>query len=55
MNTSHAPTGTLINSVVPYLLTVETDGSLTVSRYGTTEFISVPVGAWLVFTVTYSI
>lgn len=38
-----------------WTLGVETDGSLTVSRYGTTEFINVPVGAWLVFTVTYSI
>ncbi|EOZ2853468.1 DUF859 family phage minor structural protein [Listeria monocytogenes] len=38
-----------------WTLGVETDGSLTISRYGTTEFISVPVGAWLVFTVTYSI
>ena len=44
--------GTGINR---WTLGIETDGSLTVSRYGTTEFISVAVGTWLIFTATYSI
>ena len=34
---------------------VETDGSLTVSRYGVTEGVTVPTTAWLVFTITYAV
>lgn len=38
-----------------WLLSVATDGSLNVSRYGTNEYVDIPVGAWLTFTVSYSI
>lgn len=34
---------------------IATDGTLTVSRYGTTEYVSVPTSAWLIFNCTYSI
>ena len=34
---------------------IETNGTVTISRYGTTENISVPNSAWLVFCCTYSI
>ena len=34
---------------------IETNGSVTVSRYGTTEYSSVPTSAWLIFNCTYSI
>lgn len=35
--------------------TVETNGTITISRYGVTENASVPTSAWLIFCVTYSI
>lgn len=38
-----------------WLLTVKRDGNVFVGRYGTTAFIDIPVGAWLTFSVTYSI
>ncbi len=34
---------------------VETNGTLTISRYGTTENVNVPTSAWLIFNCTYSI
>lgn len=34
---------------------IETNGSVTISRYGITENVSVPTTAWLIFNVTYSI
>ena len=34
---------------------IETNGSITVSRYGITEFASVATSAWLIFNCTYSI
>ena len=34
---------------------VEPDGTLTVSRYGITDFATVPTTAWLVFTITYAV
>lgn len=34
---------------------VETNGTITISRYGTTENASVPTTAWLIFHCTYSI
>lgn len=34
---------------------IETNGTVTISRYGTTEFVSVPTSAWLIFNCTYSI
>ena len=34
---------------------VETNGTLTISRYGVTENVSVPTSAWLIFNCTYSI
>jgi hypothetical protein len=34
---------------------IETNGTVTVSRYGVTENISVPTTAWLIFNCTYSI
>lgn len=34
---------------------IETNGNITVSRYGITEFASVPTSAWLIFNCTYSI
>lgn len=34
---------------------IETDGRLTISRYGVTEGVSVPTTAWLVFTCTYAV
>lgn len=38
-----------------WMLSINTDGTLAVSRYGTTDYIEVPVGAWLVFNVSYSL
>lgn len=38
-----------------WLLGVTTGGALTVSRYGTSEYVNIAAGAWLTFTVTYSI
>lgn len=38
-----------------WTLTIETNGSISVSRYGTSEFINIPTTAWLTFNVTYSI
>lgn len=34
---------------------IETNGTVTVSRYGITEAVSVPTSAWLIFNCTYSI
>ena len=34
---------------------IEPDGTLTVSRYGITDFATVPTTAWLVFTITYAV
>lgn len=34
---------------------IETNGTVTVSRYGITENVSVPTSAWLIFNCTYSI
>lgn len=34
---------------------IETNGTVTVSRYGITEFANVPTSAWLIFNCTYSI
>ena len=34
---------------------IETNGTVTVSRYGITDFASVPTSAWLIFNCTYSI
>lgn len=34
---------------------IETDGTLTVSRYGVDEGVTVPTSAWLVFTCTYAV
>ena len=38
-----------------WVMSVNTDGKLYVSRYGTNAYVDIPAGAWLVFTVTYSI
>lgn len=38
-----------------WTLTVKTDGNIYVSRYGTNAYVNIPVGAWMPFTVTYSI
>ncbi|MBQ2895038.1 MAG: hypothetical protein IJE92_05920 [Clostridia bacterium] len=38
-----------------WLLSVNTDGKLYVSRYGTTTYVDIAAGAWLIFTATYSI
>lgn len=38
-----------------WLLTVKADGNIYVSRYGTSDYTDIPVGAWLTFCVTYSI
>ena len=38
-----------------WTLGIETNGTITISRYGITENISVPTSAWLVFHCTYSI
>ena len=38
-----------------WVLGVETNGTITISRYGITEGVSVPTNAWLVFHCTYSI
>lgn len=34
---------------------IETNGTITISRYGIAEFASVPTSAWLIFNCTYSI
>ena len=34
---------------------IETNGTVTISRYGVTEAVSVPTSAWLIFNCTYSI
>lgn len=38
-----------------WLLTVNTGGTVNISRYGTTSFIEVPSGAWLPFNVVYMV
>lgn len=38
-----------------WLLTVKSDGVVYAGRYGTNEYVNMPTGAWLTFTVTYSI
>jgi hypothetical protein len=38
-----------------WTLGIETNGTLTISRYGITDNISVPTTAWLIFNCTYSI
>lgn len=43
------------SSMNRWQLTVETDGSLTVSRYGVTEPTTVLVNTWLIFSCTYQI
>jgi hypothetical protein len=34
---------------------IETNGTITISRYGITDNVSVPTTAWLIFNCTYSI
>ena len=36
-----------------WLCSIKTDGSITMSRYGTNTYADVPAGAWLPFTLTY--
>lgn len=38
-----------------WCFTVKTDGNLYVGRYGTSDYVDIPVGAWLIFSATYSI
>lgn len=38
-----------------WVLTVKSDGVVYVGRYGTNEYVDIPVGAWLTFSITYSI
>lgn len=38
-----------------WVFSVTTAGALTVSRYGTNDYVNIPAGAWLIFTATYSI
>ena len=38
-----------------WLCTIRTNGNVCISRYGTTEYASVPTSAWLPFTCTYQI
>lgn len=38
-----------------WVLSVNTDGSIAVSRYGTNDYVDIPSGAWLTFCATYSI
>lgn len=38
-----------------WLCSIKSDGNIYVSRYGTAEYIDIPVGAWLTFSATYSI
>lgn len=38
-----------------WILTINPSGELLVSRYGTSDYVNIPTGAWLIFTATYSI
>ena len=38
-----------------WVFSITTAGALTVSRYGTNDYVNIPAGAWLIFTATYSI
>lgn len=38
-----------------WCFSVKTDGNLYVGRYGTNAYVDIPVGAWLIFSATYSI
>lgn len=38
-----------------WCFSVKTDGNLYVGRYGTNDYVDIPVGAWLTFSATYSI
>ena len=38
-----------------WLLQINSAGELFVSRYGTTDYVNISTGAWLIFTVSYSI
>ena len=38
-----------------WLLQINQEGKLYVARYGTSDYVDIPSGAWLIFTITYSI
>lgn len=38
-----------------WCFSIKTDGNLYVGRYGTNEYVDIPIGAWLIFSATYSI
>jgi len=38
-----------------WCFSIKTDGNLYVGRYGTNDYVDIPVGAWLIFSATYSI
>lgn len=43
------------SSMARWTCSVEPEGTLSIGRYGSTEYLSVPTSAWLTFCVTYSI
>lgn len=38
-----------------WCFSIKTDGNLYVGRYGTNDYVDIPVGAWLIFSASYSI
>ena len=38
-----------------WLLQLNQEGKVYVARYGTNDYVDIPAGAWLIFTITYSI
>lgn len=60
ISTQYRPTGKLSfvcqgSGINRWLLTVGTDGNIYASRYGTNTYVNIPAGAWLTFTISYSI
>ena len=58
--TPFRPTGNLTfvcqgSGINRWLMTINTDGTLSVSRYGTNDYVDISAGSWLTFTVSYSI
>lgn len=60
ISTQYRPTAKLSfvcqgSGINRWLLTIGTDGNIYTSRYGTNAYVNIPVGAWLTFTISYSI
>ena len=60
IKTQYCPKNTLAfvcqgSGINRWLLQLNSEGKLYVARYGTNDYVDISAGAWLIFTVTYSI